>query len=208
MTISSFIALFLAMVSLAALPSISVLTVVTQSLSGGFLHGAIATAGIMMGDSLFILLSVYGLSLMADVLGPFFLAIKLLGGVYLIWLGLSLWRTKASPLKIGKPVAVSWRDSFLNGLFITLGDQKAVFFYVVFLPAFAELDRLSVMDTGLIVLCAVSALGSVKLTYAYMADRMSRWLRSAKIQKIINTAASFVMLVTGLYLMAAAAFNG
>ncbi|MEM9149794.1 MAG: LysE family translocator [Cyanobacteria bacterium P01_F01_bin.3] len=207
MTISSFVALFVAMVSLAALPSISVLTVVTRSLSGGFFHGAIATAGIATGDGIFILLAVYGLSLMADVLGPFFLAIKWVGGAYLIWLGIGLWRAKAGPLSVKTVGKTSWTASFLNGLLITLGDQKAVFFYVVFLPAFVDLDQLSVMDTGMILMCAIAALGSVKLTYAYMADRMSLLLRNARVQKIINTAASVVMLATGLDLIFAAAFS-
>ena len=59
----------------------------------------------------------------------------------------------------------------------------------------------------MIMMCAIAALGSVKLTYAYMADRMSLLLRDAKIQKIIQTVASLVILTTGLYLLAVAALN-
>ena len=132
MTISSLVALFVAMASLAALPSMSVLTVITRSLSGGFLHGAVATAGIATGDALFILLAIYGLALMSKFLGPFFLAIKLGGGAYLIWLGVSLWRAKAGPIGIQAVRKTSLAASFLNGLLITLGDQKAVLFYGVF----------------------------------------------------------------------------
>lgn len=92
-------------------------------------------------------------------------------------------------------------------MLITLGDQKAVFFYVGFLPAFADLDSLSVMETGMIVGCAIAVLGSVKLIFAYMADRMSRLLRNSQAQKVINTVASLVMLVTGIYLIVAAALS-
>lgn len=204
MTIPGLATLFIAMVFLAAIPSISVLTVITRSLSFGFFHGVVTTAGIITGDIIFILLAVYGLSLMASVLGPFFVAIKLLGGAYLVWLGVSLWRVGASPVSVKSGVKASWKESFFNGLLITLGDQKAVFFYVGFLPAFVDLDRLSVMETGLIVGGAIAALGSVKLTYAYLADRMSRLLKNNKATRFINTIASLVMLVTGLYLFVAA----
>ncbi|MEL7067775.1 MAG: LysE family translocator [Cyanobacteria bacterium J06581_3] len=204
MTIPSLTALFVAMVFLAAIPSISVLTVITRSLSFGFFHGVMTTVGIITGDITFILLAVYGLALMASILGPFFVAMKLLGGAYLIWLGISLSRVSASPVRVKSVVKASWKESFLNGLLITLGDQKAVFFYVGFLPAFVELDRLSVVETGLIVGCAIAAFGGVKLTYAYLADRMSLLLQNNKATGFINTVASLVMLVTGLYLLIAA----
>ena len=200
------------MIALAALPSISVLTVVTRSLAGGFFHGVVATAGIVTGDAIFILLAVYGLSLIANALGPFFFAIKLMGGLYLIWLGVSLYRASARSLRAQKvefPTAVeksTWTASFLNGLLITLGDQKAAFFYGVFLPAFVDLEQLSIVDTGLILICATAALGSVKLTYAYIADRMSLLLCNARIQTAINTAASAVMVATGIYLIVTATF--
>lgn len=86
-------------------------------------------------------------------------------------------------------------------MLITLGDQKVVFFYVGFLPAFVDLDRLLVMDAGVIVGCAIAAGGSVKLTYAYTADKMSRLLRSSRISRRMNVIASVIMLATGLYLI-------
>lgn len=193
------------MVFLAAIPSISVLTVITRSLSFGFFHGVMTTLGIATGDIIFIVLAVYGLSLMATVLGPFFVAIKLVGGAYLIWLGMGLWRAKVSSVSVKAAGQASWIDSFLNGVLITLGDQKAVFFYVGFLPAFVEVDSLSVLDTGVIVGCAVVALGGVKLTYAYLADRMSLLLRNWHVQKVINAIASCVMLAVGAGLILAAA---
>lgn len=204
MTIPNLAALFIAMVFLAAIPSISVLTVLTRSLSFGFWQGVMTTAGIATGDVIFILLAVYGLSLMASVLGPFFVAIKLAGSAYLIWLGVGLWRAKASPVSVKKAGKASSMASFLNGVLITLGDQKAVFFYVGFLPAFVDLNSLSVMDTGLIVGCSIISVGGVKLLYVYMADKMSFLLRNSQTKKRINTVVSLVMLTTGLYLIAAA----
>lgn len=64
MTWGSTLALFGSLVVLAALPSLSVLAVVTRSASRGLWHGVCVALGIVLGDSLFILLALGGLALL------------------------------------------------------------------------------------------------------------------------------------------------
>jgi len=54
-TFGNWIALFGAIAVLAAVPSMSVLTVAARSVSAGFAHGAAAAMGVVVGDVLFIL---------------------------------------------------------------------------------------------------------------------------------------------------------
>ncbi|WP_296895702.1 hypothetical protein [Thiobacillus sp.] len=54
MTFGNWIALFGPMAVLAAVPSMSVLTVAARSASAGFVHGT-AAMGVVVGDVLFIL---------------------------------------------------------------------------------------------------------------------------------------------------------
>ena len=42
----------------------------------------------------FILFVVFGLALLVEAMGPAFVAVKYLGGAYLIWLGVVTWRTR------------------------------------------------------------------------------------------------------------------
>ena len=62
----------------------------------------------------------------------------------------------------------------MTGLLVTLGDQKAVVFYLGFLPAFIELGTLSHPDIGAVLASAVLAVGGVKLGYAYAAPFRAR----------------------------------
>ncbi|NJM63549.1 MAG: LysE family transporter, partial [Oscillatoriales cyanobacterium RU_3_3] len=78
MTLSSIGALFCAMTVLAAIPSISVLAVSTRSAAFGFIHGVFTTLGIVVGDIIFILIAILGLSLLAQKMGSLFFAIKYL----------------------------------------------------------------------------------------------------------------------------------
>ena len=58
MTLSSMIALFGAMLVLAAMPSSSVLLVISRSAASGFVHGSLAALGIVAGDIIFILIAI------------------------------------------------------------------------------------------------------------------------------------------------------
>ncbi len=200
MTLSSIVALFTAMIVLAALPSVSVLAVSTRSATFGLIHGIFTTIGIIMGDIIFIVIAIWGLSHLAEMMGNLFVLIKYFGGAYLMLLGIGLCRSKLEDVKTEKVVTSSLLSSFLTGLFITLADQKALLFYLGFFPAFLDLSKLSYFDTSIIVAITVVSVGSVKLGYAFMADR-ARLLISSKTRKGINIAAGCVMIAVGVFLV-------
>ncbi len=157
-------ALFTAMAVLATVPSTSVLIVTTRAATQGFMHGAWVSAGVVLGDLFFIVLAIAGLAMLIEWLGPFFVAIKIAGALYLVWLGQALWRRSHGMVSTGAEVApASVFGSFFSGLALTLGDQKAVLFYLGFLPAFVNLGALTVPDTAI-----VMAAGAVDVV---MVDR-------------------------------------
>ena len=204
MTLNSTVALFGAMIVLAFIPSVSVLVVSARSAASGFVHGVFTTIGIVVGDIAFIILAIYGLSVLAELLGSRFFLVKYLGGAYLIWLGITLWRSKSKAESVGGNMEYSLLSSFLTGLLITLGDQKVILFYLGFLPAFLDLSTVSFVDTSIIIVIATVAVGGAKLVYAFMADSASVILKSSKANKGINIAAGGVMVSIGVLLMARA----
>ena len=202
MTFSSIVALFGSMIALAIIPDTSVIAVVARSMTSGFVHGLVAVIGIVAGDIVFILLAFYGLSAMAETMGSLFVLVKYLGAVYLMWLGLGLWRSKSKSVEIEGIKELSWLSNFLCGLLITLGDPKAIFFYISFLPAFVDLSSVTIVDAIIIMVSATFAVGSVKLSYAYMADKSRLLFKNARTKKIINFTAGSVMIGTGIIIMA------
>jgi threonine/homoserine/homoserine lactone efflux protein len=93
-------------------------------------------------------------------------------------------------------------------LFITLGDQKAILFYLGLFPAFLDLSTVSLADTSIIILITMLAVGGAKLVYAYMADRASLLLASTGATKIINFAAGTVMVGVGVLLVVKTLITG
>lgn len=200
MTFSTIFALFSAMVILASIPSLSVLTVCTRSAASGFIHGVFTTIGIVLGDIIFIIIAIWGLSLLAETMGNLFFLIKYLGGAYLIFLGIGLCRSQSKDVPTEGVVKSSLLSSFLAGLSITLADQKATLFYLGFFPAFLDISQISYLDTSIIIGTATVAVGGVKLIYAFMADR-ARLLFNPKTRKGINIAGGCVMIAAGVFLV-------
>ena len=204
MTISSSAALFGAMLALAIIPDASVLAVVARSLASGFFHGLVTVIGIVVGDFVFILSAVFGLSLIAEAMGSLFVLVKYFGGAYLVWLGVALWRSRSDSADVKGIREPSWWSNFLCGLSMTLGDPKAVLFYMSFLPAFVELSSISFIDTLIIMALATTAVAVTKLGYALMADKAKALFKSSGARKTINMGAGSVMIGTGLFLVARA----
>ena len=201
MTFGTMAALFGVMFVGALIPGVSVLAVSARSATFGFIHGFFTTLGIVLGDIIFILFAIFGLSVLADTMGSLFVLVKYLGGAYLIWLGIALWRSESKAVQAAGVIDSSLLSSFLTGLFITLGDQKAILFYLGFFPAFLDLSTISYFDTGIIIVIAIVAVGGVKLGYVYMADRAGLFFKSTGAVKRINITAGTILIGVGLFLL-------
>lgn len=204
MTFSSILALLGVMIVLAAVPGASVMAVVSRSLASGFSHGLVTVAGIVVADLVFILIAVIGLTVIAEAMGDLFVLVKYMAAAYLIWFGVGLWRSKSETEQIEGIKEPSWWSNFLCGLFITLGDQKAIIFYLGLFPAFVDLSSVSMAEIGIIMLVATLAVGGVKLIYAYLADRARLIFNNSRAKKAINITAGSLMMVTGIYLVVGA----
>lgn len=188
------------MTLLALVPSVSVLAVTARSASSGFRHGVYVILGIITGDTIFIVLAIFGLHLLAEAMGGSFVFIKYLGGAYLIWLGIRMWRLRAGATTTQTQADTSATSSFMTGLLITLGDQKAILFYLGFLPAFMDLSVMTWPDALIVIIIAVLAVGGVKLGYAHAASRAGARI-GARMARVMNIGAGCVMVAVGVFVL-------
>jgi threonine/homoserine/homoserine lactone efflux protein len=203
MTPSSFVALFGTMLILALTPGIGVFTVTARTLAGGIAHGLAATVGLILGDIIFILLVVYGLGYVAETAAPVLLIINAGSGLYLLWMGVSLWRanppaeaTAASPSHLA-----SLRSSMATGLLITMGNPKAILFYIGFLPAFVDLTTFTVIDTGFTILSATLAIGTAMTGYIFLAHKFATRPGSTQFPRLLSRLAAATLVLTALAIL-------
>lgn len=204
LTAESVTTLFITMTVLALIPGASVLTVSARSVAHGLAHGLSATMGIVAGDVVFIMLAIFGLSVLFETLGAYFYLVKYIGGAYLLWLGITLWRLQPRLDAVQASSSSSLLSSFLAGLLVTLADQKAMLFYLGFIPAFLDLSAASVVDTVVIIVIAALAVTGAKLVYAVLASRARHLFVNTRVFHAIRIIAGSLMIGVGIYLVVGA----
>jgi threonine/homoserine/homoserine lactone efflux protein len=158
--------------------------------------------GIMVGDMLFLLLAISGLAAVAELLGNFFLIVRYCGALYLIWLGYCAWTREIDLRSPKSKKATSPKSCLLSGLFVTLGNPKAMLFYLSFLPAFLDPTRLSSSDVLITMSAVIFTLAAVLLAYSYAANRFRVLFHSGKALKRINRCAGTAMISAGVAIAA------
>ena len=203
MSIIELITLFGIMATLAAIPSASVALVVTRSATLGVANGIAVSVGIVLGDLVFTLLAIFGLSIVAETMGSLFMVIKYLGAVYLLWLGFTIITSKSS-VDITAERLMEKRNlvaSFLAGFILTLGDIKAIVFYVSLFPIFIDLSTLHLTDILTIISVMVVSVGGVKAIYAFSATKVASVARRYKFENAARKTAGGFMIGAGSYLI-------
>lgn len=202
MSIIETFALFGTMAVLAAIPSASVALVIARSITLGVSHGIAVAAGIVIGDLIFVGLVMLGLTVIVETMGGLFLVVKYLGAFYLLWLGISLLRAKPSvPVELEQPSKRgSFFASFFSGLILTLGDIKAIFFYLSLLPMFIDLAKLQLTDAVFVVAVTLVAVGGIKVLYAVFAQRVISSAKGKRFTALSTKVAGASLVGAGAYL--------
>lgn len=136
-----FLAYLLAAWVLILTPGPDMLFVLGQTLSGGQRHGWAAVAGIVTGAMGHVVLAASGVAALIAAHPALFDALRLLGALYLIWLGAgalrAAWRGQGGTLRPTAPTRAAFRDGLLTNLL----NPKVILFFLAFLPQFVDPGR-------------------------------------------------------------------
>jgi len=193
----SLLALFGAMLIVALVPGPAVFAVIARTFSSGFSRGLMMIVGITLADFIFILLALFGLSIISEIMGTAFLIVKYASAAYLIWLGINLIRSKVSAEDIRVSKESSLLANVMTGLMINLGNPKAIVFYIGLFPAFIDVSQVVTADVLAIMAVTTIVFGSVNTCYALLALRAKKMLNNPNALSLINKTAGTLMVSTG-----------
>jgi threonine/homoserine/homoserine lactone efflux protein len=197
MSLESWIALTLALTVLGLSPGPAWAAVVTTSLARGFVPAAAMSLGVACADVFFLLLAAFGLVLLANALGTVFVAVKIAGASYLIWLGVRLWHCPPA-MPEGAAAPRGSLGPFLAGFALTLGNPKAIAFYLAFLPAFIDLTAMTGRDLALISATTFTVIAGMLCGYAALAARFGRILRRDRYRRRLGRVLGTTLIGTGV----------
>jgi threonine/homoserine/homoserine lactone efflux protein len=176
---ASWLVFVVASLVLIATPGQDMILVMSRSVAQGAAAGAVTAGGVSVGLLGHTVLATLGLGAILRTSEWLFIALKLLGAAYLVYLGIGLLRTNQGSLPIGAGAARTLGKLFVDGAISNLSNPKIAIFYFAFLPQFvtpsAQYPTLTVFVLGL-TFAGLTFL--VKAPVGIFAGRLSAWLRA------------------------------
>ncbi len=197
MSIETVLALFAVSFVIKATPGPGVFATVGRALFQGFRPTLVFIAGIMTGDFLYLVFALTGLAVIAQQFSEFFFVVRLIGGGYLVYLGVRLWLAPPACIETAPVAAGGPGRTFLSGLLLTFGNPKVMLLYLGLLPTFVDIARLSIADMSLLAAMFLGILGGTLMAYAYASARARLLFRSARAMRRLNRGAGVVLAGTG-----------
>ena len=202
MTIETSFALLIAMIICAAAPGPGVFACIAKALSSGFKASMYVILGIVLGNVVFLILAILGLSAIAQMLGGEFTIIKYAGGAYLFLLGWKMWKAEPKMQNSEKALNENRSSSIIGGLLVPFSNPKVILFYVSLLPSFVNLSALHYYDVMIAAFLIAIALIMVLAAYSYIASCSRHIFSSRKAVRNMNRGAGIAMMGTGVAIAA------
>ena len=198
------------MTELAAFLGVSAIVIVTpgpdtaltirNSLLGGRRAGIFTAFGVSSGQAVWTLASAVGIAALLAASEPAFLAVRIVGAAYLIWLGLQALaaavRGRQGEMAARESRPLESRKAFRQGLLSNLGNPKMAAFFPSLLPQFAH-SFTALLGLGFV----FSLLTLVWLTaYAIAVARAGDLLSRSWVKRAIEAVTGAVLVALGLRL--------
>jgi threonine/homoserine/homoserine lactone efflux protein len=189
---------------LLVIPGPTILTVISYSVAHGKRANVPLVAAVALGDSTALVVSLLGLGALLATSAFWFTAIKWVGGLYLLYLGIKLLRAGISPAVLAAPAAPGsrWR-LFANTYLVTALNPKGIVFFVAFLPQFIDPRANVTHQLWVLALTFVSMAALNATLYAVFAGSARRLLASPRAQRRFNLAGGSLLSAAGVWALLA-----
>jgi threonine/homoserine/homoserine lactone efflux protein len=202
MSIEHWLAFVAASAVLLAIPGPTVLLIISYALGHGRKAASATVAGVALGDFTAMTASMLGLGALLAASAALFTVLKWMGAVYLVYLGIKLWR---APVGSGEVSAEASGNAghrplriFLHAYIVTALNPKSIIFFVAFLPQFLDMTRpvtqqMVIFESTFLVLATLNA-----AAYGLMASMARKTIRKPKVQRVVNRVGGSLMIGAGL----------
>lgn len=172
------------------------------ALTHGALYGARKTIFTILGGSVgfsaVIGLSMFGIGALLATNVGLLVVLKWVGGAYLIFLGIQVWRSPSLGESRTEVKASSGGKLFQAGLLSAISNPKGILFFVAFLPQF--IDPAGSLFIQFVIMAATFVVIEFiyELLVASLADRIQPWLK--RVGKNFNRVFGSVFIAIGALL--------
>lgn len=192
---------FLATAVFAYIPGPAILYTAAQTLSRGRAAGFMAALGIHVGGYAHVIAAALGLSAAFTHVPEAYMALKLAGAAYLVWLGIGLMRRRLDAAGTLPHLAQkSARRAFIESVTVELLNPKVAVFYIAFLPQFVDPAASFPVALQFVVLGVIVnlAFSSADLVTILLTDRVLKGVRRSSLgERIARFVGGSLLIALG-----------
>ncbi|PEL85965.1 LysE family translocator [Bacillus wiedmannii] len=174
---STLLAFAIVSLSMVCSPGPNMIYLISRSITQGRMTGFISLLGIMLGFVIYIIATMFGLTVLFLAVPAVYEAVKWAGAAYLLWLA---WNSiKPGATSIMEPRTISNespRKLFLMGLMTHLLNPNIAILYVSLLPQFEDPEKGSLLKQGAVLgLTQITVSFIVNLLIVFTASKIVTW---------------------------------
>ena len=194
--------LWLAFVAASAvmlmIPGPTILLVVGYALGEGRRAAMTCAGGVVLGDFVAITLSFVGVGALIAASAEAFIVLKWAGALYLIYLGVKMWRAEPYLDEAEAAHVTSHWTMFSRSFVVTMLNPKSIAFFIAFMPQFMDpaaalLPQATIMTVSFLALAFANAHG-----YAVLAGTARKQIQRPSVLKAVNRVGGSVLVGAGI----------
>ena len=189
----------LATTVILVIPGPTIILVISQSVTHGRRSVLPLVSGVLLGDFTAMTLSLLGLGTILSASATLFAIFKWIGAIYLLYLGVKLWRANPEEISATKPSRMaSSRSIFWSSFIVTALNPKSIAFFVAFLPQFIRPteplpQQLLLLGGTFLILATVNA-----ALYAIFAGQLSEHIQKTRVRRWFNRVGGSALIGAGI----------
>ncbi|HDR7915363.1 TPA: LysE family translocator [Bacillus wiedmannii] len=184
------------------IPGADTMYIVGRSISQGRKAGVYSVLGIITGSLVHTLLVAFGLSIILTKSIVLFNTIKVIGVIYLVYLGIKMILDKTNLAFQATSNKLNIRKIYVQGLLTSLTNPKVSLFFIAFLPQFIDTKASGPMPFIILGLTFTVTGLLWCLFVAYFSSYVTKKLRgNQKVGMILNKITGLIFIGMGLKLL-------
>ncbi|MDE7550880.1 homoserine lactone transporter [Bacillus cereus] len=184
------------------IPGADTMYIVGRSISQGRKAGVYSVFGIITGSLVHTLLVAFGLSIILTKSIVLFNTIKVIGVIYLVYLGIKMILDKTNVAFQASSNKLNIRKIYIQGLLTSLTNPKVSLFFIAFLPQFIDTKASGPMPFIILGLTFTVTGLLWCLVVAYFSSYVTKKLRgNQKVGMILNKITGLIFIGMGLKLL-------
>ncbi len=196
MSVELYLTFVAATVALGLLPGPAIALFIATCTTRGTRQGLLAYAGNLTGLAVLVVAAIIGMAPLLSLASYWFDLIRLIGALYLVWMGISLVRKGFAHTGDQAPAEIKSKRYFLQGLVVSISNPKVLLFLGAFFPQFIDPSQSMVGQLILLGVTFLVIIAMIDLMIVLTSGYARRWLLTK--QRATHIGSGVLLMGAGL----------